>query len=73
MLRSRTLEEKIEITQRFKQNWLPLLTAGKIRPIIDTVFPLAQAALADALLGKNPASKRAKPKVMSVLQELGVV
>ena len=44
VLRICTLEEKIAITQRFKQNWLPLLTAGKIKPIIDTVFPLAQAA-----------------------------
>ena len=29
VLRSRTLEDKIAITQRFRQNWLPLLIAGK--------------------------------------------
>ena len=29
VLRSRTLEDKIAITQRFRQNWLPLLVAGK--------------------------------------------
>ena len=38
VLPSRTLEDKIEITQRFKHNWLPLLRAGKIKPIILAIF-----------------------------------
>lgn len=53
VLRSRPLEDKIAITQRFKQNWLPLLTTGKIKPIIDTVFPLAQAAEAHQYMEDN--------------------
>lgn len=53
VLRSRPLEDKIAITQRFKQNWLPLLTAGKIKPIIDTVFSLAQAAEAHQYMEDN--------------------
>ncbi len=53
VLRSRPLEEKIEITRRFRQTWLPLLTAGKIRPVIDTVFPLAQAAAAHHYMEDN--------------------
>ena len=53
VLRSRPLAEKIEITRRFRQTWLPLLTAGNIRPIIDTVFPLAQAAAAHQCMEDN--------------------
>ena len=53
VLRSRTLEDKIDITRRFKKNWLPLLTSGKIKPIIDTIFPLAQAAEAHQYMGDN--------------------
>lgn len=53
VLRSRSLADKIEITQRFMRNWLPLLTAGKIKPIIDSVFPLAQAAEAHQHMGDN--------------------
>lgn len=53
VLRSRPLAEKIEITRHFRQTWLPLLTAGNIRPIIDTVFPLAQAAAAHQYMEDN--------------------
>ena len=53
VLRSRTLADKIDITQRFKQSWLPLLTTGKIKPIIDKVFPLAQASEAHQYMGEN--------------------
>ena len=44
VLRSRPLADKIAITQRFRIHWLPLLAAGRIKPIIDRVFPLAQAS-----------------------------
>src|SRR5207245_9731297 len=46
VLRSQSLESKIAITQRFRERWLPLLAKGSIRPIIDTSFPLAEAAAA---------------------------
>jgi NADPH:quinone reductase-like Zn-dependent oxidoreductase len=46
VLRSQPLENKIAITQRFRERWLPLLESGAIRPIIDSAFPLAEAAAA---------------------------
>jgi putative PIG3 family NAD(P)H quinone oxidoreductase len=53
VLRSRSPEEKMAITQRFREQWLPPLAAGTIRPMIDTVFPLAQAAEAHRYLEAN--------------------
>lgn len=53
VLRARSLAEKIDITQRFKQNWLPLLASGRIKPIVDCVFPLAQAADAHRYMEEN--------------------
>lgn len=44
VLRSQPLEEKIAITRRFQDRWLPLLASGVLRPVIDSVFPLAKAA-----------------------------
>mgnify|MGYP001476587947 CR=1 FL=1 len=53
VLRSRPLAEKIDITRRFQKNWLPLLTAGTIKPIIDRSFPLAQAGDAHQYMEDN--------------------
>ncbi len=53
VLRSRSLTDKIAITQRFREHWLPLLASGTIHPIIDTVFPLAQAAEAHRYMEAN--------------------
>lgn len=53
ILRARPLAEKIEVTQRFCQNWLPLLASGRIKPIVDKVFPLAQAADAHRYMEEN--------------------
>ncbi len=53
ILRGRPLAEKIDITRRFQKNWLPLLTAGTIKPIIDRSFPLAQAGDAHQYMEDN--------------------
>ena len=53
VLRSRTLEDKIDITRRFQENWLPLLAAGTIKPTIDRSFPLAQANEAHQYMEDN--------------------
>lgn len=42
IMRRRHLEQKRNITKRFKQRWLTLLKDGKIRPIIDSIFPITQ-------------------------------
>ncbi|HJY79939.1 MAG TPA: NAD(P)H-quinone oxidoreductase [Candidatus Binatia bacterium] len=53
VLRSRPLADKIAITQRFRTKWLPLLAAGRIKPIVDRVFPLAQAVDAHRYMEEN--------------------
>ena len=43
IMRPLTLKEKISITQRFVDRWLPLLQTGVINPVIDTIMPLEKA------------------------------
>ncbi|NTV43593.1 MAG: zinc-binding dehydrogenase, partial [Syntrophobacteraceae bacterium] len=40
ILRSQSTEEKALITVAFKERALPLLRSGRVRPIIDRVFPI---------------------------------
>ena len=53
VMRSQSLANKIAMTQRFRARWLPLLASGTIRPIIDTSFPLAEAAAAHRYMEEN--------------------
>jgi putative PIG3 family NAD(P)H quinone oxidoreductase len=53
VMRSRPLADKRAITRRFQQRWLPLLASGKIKPIVDTVFPMAQVVQAHAAMEAN--------------------
>lgn len=46
VMKSRPPEVKQAMVQRFAQRWLGALQAGTIRPVIDSKFPLAQAAQA---------------------------
>jgi putative PIG3 family NAD(P)H quinone oxidoreductase len=46
VLRSRSLADKRQITQRFKERWLPVLIKGAIAPVIDSVFPWEQVKAA---------------------------
>lgn len=43
-MKARTVKEKAEIAQRLKENVWPLLESGAVAPVIDSVFPLAEAA-----------------------------
>ncbi len=49
-LRPQTADEKAEIAAELQVHVLPLLESGEVRPIIDSTFPLADAAKAHALM-----------------------
>jgi putative PIG3 family NAD(P)H quinone oxidoreductase len=53
VLRSRPLEEKIAITQRFAAEVLPLFDAGLARPVIDSRFALDDIATAHRHMEAN--------------------
>ncbi|RYZ97054.1 MAG: NAD(P)H-quinone oxidoreductase, partial [Moraxellaceae bacterium] len=45
-LRSQSSEVKVKITQELRQEVWPLLNAQKIKPVIDSIFPLSDVAKA---------------------------
>ena len=49
----RSLESQREITQRFSQNWLPLLNSGRIKPIIDSIFKIEDVEKAHQRMKSN--------------------
>jgi len=53
VLRARSLEEKIAITNAFSREVVPLLAAGTIHPVIDSVFPIEQIQDAHRRLESN--------------------
>ena len=52
-LRSRPLEEKIRIIRQFKEQFWPLLIAGKMQPVIDRIFPVTDAQAAHDYVRQN--------------------
>jgi NADPH2:quinone reductase len=46
VLRSRPIADKAAIARGVEQNVLPLIASGTVRPVMDSTFPLAQAAAA---------------------------
>ena len=52
-LRSRPIEEKIAVTQRFAAEVLPLFAGGRLRPIVDSRFGLDDVASAHARMEAN--------------------
>ncbi len=53
VLRSRSLDEKIEIKQCFVDRFWPLLLDGTIQPIIDSVYPIEQVEAAHQYMADN--------------------
>lgn len=52
-LRMRPLEEKIVATQLLENNIVPLIERGRLKPVVDKVLPLSQAAEAHEFMDKN--------------------
>ena len=50
VLRARGLEEKVAVTAAFARDVLPLLELRAVRPVVDSVFPLADIARAHAAM-----------------------
>jgi NADPH:quinone reductase-like Zn-dependent oxidoreductase len=53
VLRPRPLFEKIQATQAFARDVLPLVAAGKVRPVLDRAWPAAEVQAAHEQLERN--------------------
>jgi putative PIG3 family NAD(P)H quinone oxidoreductase len=53
VLRSRPLEQKLDAMQAFARHVVPLLANGALRPVVDRVLPLADAAAAHSYVEEN--------------------
>jgi putative PIG3 family NAD(P)H quinone oxidoreductase len=53
VLRPRPLEEKIAATQAFGRDVLPLVAAGRVKPVVDEILPAARAAEAHERMERN--------------------
>jgi NADPH:quinone reductase-like Zn-dependent oxidoreductase len=53
VLRPRPLDEKIAATQAFARDVLPLLAAGRVKPVVDEVLPMARAREAHERMERN--------------------
>lgn len=53
VLRSRSLPEKVEIKEKFMAQFWPLLENGTIKPVIDSVYPIAEANAAQQRMAEN--------------------
>jgi NADPH2:quinone reductase len=53
VLRARPLEEKIALAREFSERIVPLFDAGRLKPIIDRVFPFKEIRAAHELMESN--------------------
>jgi putative PIG3 family NAD(P)H quinone oxidoreductase len=53
VMRARPLADKIAITQAFIRESLPSFESGRLKPLVDSVFPLEEAAKAHAKMETN--------------------
>jgi NADPH:quinone reductase-like Zn-dependent oxidoreductase len=52
-LRVRPLEEKVAVPRRFAAEMLPLFDDGRLKPVIDRRYPLAEIAEAHRVMESN--------------------
>ena len=52
-LRVRRLEEKLALTRQIEKHVLPLLAAGRLKPVVDRVYALEEAVAAHAYMESN--------------------
>jgi putative PIG3 family NAD(P)H quinone oxidoreductase len=53
MLRGRPVEEKIALARDFSERIVPLFAAGRLKPVIDRVFPFNEVRAAHELMESN--------------------
>ncbi|MBD0326267.1 MAG: NAD(P)H-quinone oxidoreductase [Pyrinomonadaceae bacterium] len=53
VLRARSLEEKARATRRFAAHVVPLLESGRVRPVVDRVYPIDAVRAAHARMESN--------------------
>jgi len=53
VMRSRSVQEKIELTRAFARVSLPLFSDGRLQPLVDSVFPLSDVARAHQRMEAN--------------------
>ncbi len=53
VMRSRSVQEKIELARAFARLHLPLFDRGRLKPLIDSVFPLSEVARAHEHMETN--------------------
>jgi NADPH2:quinone reductase len=53
VLRARPLQEKIELARDFSERVVPLFDAGRIKPVVDRVFPFSEIRAAHELMESN--------------------
>lgn len=52
-LRARAMEEKAQATRAFEKSVVPHLASGRIRVVVDRIYPLAEAAAAQEYMASN--------------------
>ena len=53
VMRSRSVVDKIAISQTFARDWLPRFGSGRLAPVVDSVLPLADARRAHERMEAN--------------------
>ncbi|HVR97479.1 MAG TPA: NAD(P)H-quinone oxidoreductase [Thermoanaerobaculia bacterium] len=52
-MRPRPIADKRAITRKFRERWLPLFMEGRLRPVIDSVFPFEEVVAAHEHMEAN--------------------